>query len=267
MLWIYYALLKTNSFLLITINGAGCVIETIYISIFLTFAPKQAKMGTIKILVLLNMVGFSSILVGCNYLAKASIRVAVLGWLCVAFSVVVFAAPLSIIRSVIRTKSVEFMPFPLSLSLTISAVMWFMYGLLQKDLYIVLPNVVGFAFGLAQMVMYGIYRKHGKVVEDLEKKVPESMGDCSPVEKNELSINVETHSMCSLPVIDVTERAALAVAEAQNADIIEEVRNDVHVHDPPIDISRGTHEYQTGCFTASPAIGLTTVLPVMTYAG
>jgi uncharacterized protein with PQ loop repeat len=43
MLWIYYALIKSDEFLLITVNAAGCVIETIYITMYLAYAPKKAK--------------------------------------------------------------------------------------------------------------------------------------------------------------------------------------------------------------------------------
>ncbi|XP_073356865.1 bidirectional sugar transporter SWEET14-like [Aegilops tauschii subsp. strangulata] len=187
MLWIYYALLKSNECLLITINSAGCIIETIYIVIYLTYAPKQAKLFTAKILLLLNVGVFGLILLLTLLLSEGEKRVVMLGWVCVGFSVSVFIAPLSVILSthpsypmlvcidpsnnsdkcivpqssqclVVRTRSVEFMPFSLSLSLTISSVVWFLYGLLIKDKYVALPNILGFAFGVIQMGLCAVYR-------------------------------------------------------------------------------------------------------------
>ncbi|EMS49335.1 Bidirectional sugar transporter SWEET14 [Triticum urartu] len=158
MLWIYYALLKSDEYLLITINSAGCVIETIYIVLYLAYAHKQARIFTAKILLLLNVGVFGLILLLTLLLTAGERRIVMLGWVCVGFSVSVFVAPLSVIRLVVRTRSVEFMPFSLSLSLTASAVVWFLYGLLIKDKYVALPNILGFAFGVIQMGLYALYR-------------------------------------------------------------------------------------------------------------
>lgn len=43
MLWIYYASLKPNAYLLISINTVGCVVETIYIALYIAYAPKKAR--------------------------------------------------------------------------------------------------------------------------------------------------------------------------------------------------------------------------------
>ncbi|KAG0495645.1 hypothetical protein HPP92_000336 [Vanilla planifolia] len=169
MLWIYYAFIKTNTYLLITINSFGVVVETVYILMYLIYAPKQAKIYTAKMILLLNVGLFSSIVLCTLLIFKGSLRLKVLGWICVGFSVSVFAAPLSIIRLVIRTKSVEFMPFSLSFFLTLSAVVWFSFGLFSKDIYVALPNILGFAFGAVQMVLYIIY-KDAKAPERLSEE-------------------------------------------------------------------------------------------------
>lgn len=51
MLWIYYALLKENTMLLITINTFCCVIETGYIAVYLFYAPKKARVLILKTLI------------------------------------------------------------------------------------------------------------------------------------------------------------------------------------------------------------------------
>ncbi|XP_043703776.1 bidirectional sugar transporter SWEET14-like [Telopea speciosissima] len=185
MLWIYYAFLKTGAYYIITINSFGCVIETIYIVIYLIYAPKKARNSTAMMLALLNLGGFCLILVLTQFLATQQNRIKIVGMICIAFSVCVFVAPLSIMVRVIRTKSVEYMPFTLSFFLTLSAVMWFFYGLLLKDRYIAIPNILGFSFGVAQMLLYLIYRKSNKEknVKEEEEQINEtvmlSMISCS----------------------------------------------------------------------------------------
>lgn len=165
MLWMYYAFIKKNATLLISINSIGIVFETIYILVFLVFASSKARRNTLKEL-FICIGGFSLIFLVSWFPFSGAIRVSLVGWICVAFSIAVFASPLSIVLQVFRTKSVEFLPFYLSFFLTLSAVMWFGYGLIMKDLRIALPNILGFFLGLLQILLYAIYRNAKPVVEE-----------------------------------------------------------------------------------------------------
>ncbi|KAL7152772.1 hypothetical protein ABFS83_04G120800 [Erythranthe nasuta] len=179
MLWIYYAFLKTETTLLITINTVGCFVQSTYICFYLFFASKNARIQTVKLILLLNVVGFGLIIVLTHFWAKDSNRDDIVGWICLVFSLCVFVAPLGVVRQVIRTKSVEYMPFLLSFFLTLSAVMWFFYGLLRKDYNIAIPNVLGFLFGVVQMVLYVMYKntnskkvvKEKKEISEIETKI------------------------------------------------------------------------------------------------
>lgn len=180
MLWIYYAILKADAgLLLITINSFGIVVELIYIGMFIYYAPRKVKMQTLKLLLLLNVFGFGVMLLLTILLVKPLKRLPVLGWICLVFNISVFAAPLGVMKKVIKTKSVEFMPFTLSLFLTVGAITWFFYGLFLQDYYIAFPNVLGFLLGIVQMVLYLVYKNAKKVVEPPPKlqELPEHIID------------------------------------------------------------------------------------------
>ncbi|KAM6558447.1 hypothetical protein CsatA_027686 [Cannabis sativa] len=163
MLTLYYGFLKTNGFMIITINSVGTAIETIYLIVYLIYASRPIRIYTFKLVILFNIGAYGLILVSTSLIIpNRSHRVTVVGWICAVFSVCVFAAPLSIMRIVIKTKSVEYMPFALSFSLTLCAVMWFFYGLLVNDLFIASPNILGFIFGIAQMIIYLVYKNAKK---------------------------------------------------------------------------------------------------------
>ncbi|GJN35011.1 hypothetical protein PR202_gb23735 [Eleusine coracana subsp. coracana] len=144
MLWIFYALIKTGEDLLITINAAGIVIESIYIILYFVYAPKKAKLFTAKIMLGLNVGFFGLILLIALLIFKGDKRVVSLGWICVGFSVSVFVAPLSII----------------------------------------LPNILGFTFGVVQMALYMFYMNKTPVAEGKEA------GTKLPPESDEHIVNI-----------------------------------------------------------------------------
>ncbi|XP_041992933.1 bidirectional sugar transporter NEC1-like isoform X2 [Salvia splendens] len=160
MLYLYYAFLKKNGMMLITINTFGGTIEVF----------------TTKLILLLNVSSLGLITLCTYYFAHGHLRVNIVGWICAVFSVAVFVAPLSIMRQVVRTKSVEYMPFTLSCFLTLCAVVWFFYGFLIKDYYIATPNILGFVFGLAQMMLYLVYKNDSMC---LNQQIQPTEGDSS----------------------------------------------------------------------------------------
>lgn len=72
----------------------------VFLIIILIFFNLQNS--TVKLFVSMNVGVFSLILLLTHFLATDSTRILILGWICVAVSVSVFAAPLSIVVSTIN---------------------------------------------------------------------------------------------------------------------------------------------------------------------
>ncbi|KAH0760371.1 hypothetical protein KY290_016444 [Solanum tuberosum] len=70
-----------------------------------------------------------------------------------------FASPLFIINLVIRTRSVEYMPFYLSLATFLMSLSFFAYGMFKQDPFIYVPNGIGGVLGIIQLVLYWRYSR------------------------------------------------------------------------------------------------------------
>jgi len=86
-----------------------------------------------------------------------------------------YAAPLSTVITVIKTKSAASLNLPLGVMQTVNGLLWFGYGLAVTDPFIWVPNAIGACTGSLLCILLFIFRK---------KKRPESVGnqdDGSPV--------------------------------------------------------------------------------------
>ncbi|OEL29744.1 Bidirectional sugar transporter SWEET2a [Dichanthelium oligosanthes] len=70
-----------------------------------------------------------------------------------------FSSTLAWQNLVIRTKSVEYMPFYLSLSMFLMSVSFFVYGVLLHDFFIYIPNGIGTILGIIQLLLYAYFKK------------------------------------------------------------------------------------------------------------
>lgn len=156
-LWTFYGLIKPD-ILVVSVNGVGAIFQFIYVTLFLIYAPKDTKVTMAKFVAILN-VGFLGAVIMVALLAiHGNLRITFVGILCAALTIGMYAAPLSAMRRVIKTKSVEYMPFLLSFFLFLNGGVWSAYSVLVKDFYIGVPNVVGFVLGSAQLILYLMYK-------------------------------------------------------------------------------------------------------------
>ncbi|RZC94082.1 hypothetical protein C5167_016777 [Papaver somniferum] len=157
-LWTYYGLLKPGGMLIVTVNGAGAILQAIYVTLFIIYAPKDSKVKHLKLAGIFN-VGFYTTVVLITFLVThGSVRLTVVGFLCAGLTLGMYASPLVSMRNVIKTKSVEYMPFALSFFLFLNGGVWSVYSVLVKDFFIGVPNAIGFVLGSTQLIVYTIYK-------------------------------------------------------------------------------------------------------------
>ena len=99
MLWLYYALISKD-LLLLTINVVGCVVESVYLAIYIAYAPKKATAFTVKLVCTMNVALYGAMVAVLQlFVRDAETRVTIAGGIGAAFALAVFVAPLAIIVS------------------------------------------------------------------------------------------------------------------------------------------------------------------------
>ncbi|KAF2949112.1 bidirectional sugar transporter SWEET3b [Oryza sativa Japonica Group] len=150
-----------------SINGLGILLEIAFISIYTWFAPRERKKFVLR-MVLPVLAFFALTAIFSSFLFHThGLRKVFVGSIGLVASISMYSSPMVAAKQVITTKSVEFMPFYLSLFSFLSSALWMIYGLLGKDLFIASPNFIGCPMGILQLVLYCIYRKSHKEAEKL----------------------------------------------------------------------------------------------------
>ncbi|CAK7351797.1 unnamed protein product [Dovyalis caffra] len=157
-MWYGTPLISADNLLVVTVNSFGSVFQLAYIILFIIYAERKIKIRmSASLLAVLGV--FAIIVVGSLQIHARMIRWVTVGSLTVVSLISMFASPLFVINLVIRTKSVEFMPFYLSLSTFLMSTSFFLYGVLNFDAFVYVPNGVGTILGIIQLALYFHYKK------------------------------------------------------------------------------------------------------------
>ncbi|CAI8594470.1 unnamed protein product [Vicia faba] len=158
--WVFYGMpfVHPNSTLVVTINSVGFVFELVYIIIFYIYATTKGRKN-ILIVVLIETIFFVGVvLITMFALHGTTKRSLVVGIIADIFNIMMYASPLTIVTKVIKTRSVKYMPFWLSVANFLNGLCWTAYAILPPfDIYVLISNGIGAVLGLVQLIIYACY--------------------------------------------------------------------------------------------------------------
>jgi solute carrier family 50 protein (sugar transporter) len=142
-------------------NTVGLALGAYYFAVFVrncgpeaTDLPGTAKqhlhgtIGIVSINLCLAVMGASGVGYATDIIGKEG----------VVMCIVLFSSPLTVLRSVIATKSAASIPLPFTLATFVNCIAWFVLGWWKaKDFNIYFPNVLGLSCAVAQLVLKGVY--------------------------------------------------------------------------------------------------------------
>ncbi|CAL5208137.1 unnamed protein product [Lathyrus oleraceus] len=163
--WMFYGLpfVHPNSILVVTINAVGLVLEFVYLTIFYIYGNNKERKKLLLFLLTGTIFLVFIVLITMLALHNTTERTLVVGIICDIFNIMMYISPLTVMAKVIKTKSVKYMPFSLSMASFLNALCWTTYALLHPfDIYILISNSVGVISGLVQLILYAYIRCKGE---------------------------------------------------------------------------------------------------------
>ncbi|KAL2551084.1 Bidirectional sugar transporter SWEET7 [Forsythia ovata] len=194
-LWVLYGLPKVHphSTLVVTINGTGFVIEIVYLSLFLIYSDRKKRLRVVLIVVAECLFMAVLALLVLTLAHSTKVRSAIVGSICMVGNTMMYASPLAVMKLVMTSRSVEFMPFFLSLFSFLNGISWTAYALICFDPFIVAPNGMGAVLGLAQLVLYATFYKSTQRMM-AERKVNSEVGMVEKASGNTKRTNSENQN-------------------------------------------------------------------------
>ena len=155
-LWSDYGLIR-DQFSVYLANGIGGTITLIYITIYLIHLAER------KILLSLFYNFFlMCCIVEIYFIFYYLVPSKVTGIIANVFNVLMYAAPGEKIVQICKGASYQLIPIWSTIGGTACSTSWMCYGIYQKDELLIIPNALGVAASIVQIVVFLVYRQKQK---------------------------------------------------------------------------------------------------------
>ncbi|POM77842.1 MtN3-like protein [Phytophthora palmivora] len=187
-MWVLYSYLVNNIFPLFAVTLFGITTSIIFISIYYRWTKDRlyvVKVCTIAlVLLIIGTLYYILAINGVTNQSDAAVE-KTLGFIAIAFNLVLYASPLEAMKTVVQTKNASSMPISISSIFLVNAVLWVVFAVAVSDMFVLVPNAIGTFLCSIQVIMYIIYRPgrpgapaHDETSDDVAKlDIPDDSTD------------------------------------------------------------------------------------------
>ncbi|KAG2991251.1 hypothetical protein PC121_g21481 [Phytophthora cactorum] len=160
-MWVLYSYLVNNIFPLFAVTLFGIATSTVFISIYYRWTKDRLYVVKVcSIALVLLAIGTLYCILAMNGItdqSEAAIE-KTLGFIAIAFNLVLYASPLESMKTVVQTKNASSMPISISATFLVNVVLWVIFAVAVSDMFVLVPNAIGTYLCAIQVVLYIIYR-------------------------------------------------------------------------------------------------------------
>ncbi|XP_026758068.1 sugar transporter SWEET1 [Galleria mellonella] len=152
-LWLLYGLTKHDD-KIVLVNTIGVSLMVSYTVVFYIYTFKKSsllKQIFVTVSLIIFFIGYVSIEEDNELLLGR------LGLIACSLTLITIAAPMSKLVYVIKMKNTECLPFPMIVMSFFVSALWFLYGLIEEDTYLILPNFIGAMLAACQLSLFLMY--------------------------------------------------------------------------------------------------------------
>uniref|UniRef100_A0A7S1VSR5 Sugar transporter SWEET1 n=1 Tax=Sexangularia sp. CB-2014 TaxID=1486929 RepID=A0A7S1VSR5_9EUKA len=151
MTWVSYGIV-VNEYAIYISNGIGLVAATLFIGMYLGASTPEARRKRAPSVLVTFLICATVAIIA--YATRSDFFLGLLGAIC---GVCLFAAPLSIVTDVIRTRSTSGMSFPFSLIAAFTTLSWVLYGFEIHDMFVLIPNALALGLVIFQLSLFAFF--------------------------------------------------------------------------------------------------------------
>ena len=141
----------------------GALLSLIWIWIYLTYMSKRKMTKAMILLMGLSVLTFAIYIILTVVITDKKL----IGNICFIVCSISYISPAQLIIKVINSKNYKLIPIYSTIIAAIGYGSWTLYGLFNFIGNIIIPNLVGLGFSLAQIILYRVYKNKTPLTEEI----------------------------------------------------------------------------------------------------